>query len=76
MYLTDIITEKDLEGNTLDVPVEFIREQVERMKPLLHLVKQLEDAHREVFGRNVYFAPGFLMYLDYLIHKTTSGTVQ
>jgi hypothetical protein len=75
MYLTDILNAEDIKGNGLDVPVDFIREQVQRMQPLLKMCCALEDAHRETLP-GIYFAPGFLMYLDYIIHKNTSGTVQ
>lgn len=73
MYLTDILTAKDLEGTNLpDVPREFLDEQWKRMRSLIDMAVELEHVHNSLLP-SVNFAPGFLMYLDYIIYKNTTG---
>jgi hypothetical protein len=75
MYLTDVLDTLIITASREDVPVEFIQGQTERMAKLLEWGRDLEQVHRAVFPE-VPFAPGFLMYLDYLIHINTTGTKQ
>ena len=72
MYLTDILDFVVINGQRADVPMDIIKEQSERMDALLRWGRDLEEIHRAVFP-NVPFAPGFLMYLDYLIQLNTTG---
>jgi hypothetical protein len=75
MYLTDVLDSLVIDTNPDDVPEEYIREQTIRMRKLLEWGRDLEAVHHQVFPQ-VPFAPGFLMYLDYLIHINTTGTKQ
>jgi hypothetical protein len=75
MYLTDVLDFAIINGERGDVPREYIEEQAKRMDALLKWGAELEGIHDGVFP-SVPFAPGFLMYLDYLIHLNTTGTKQ
>jgi hypothetical protein len=75
MYLTDVLDFAIIHGERSDVPMEYIQEQAKRMDALLRWGAELEGAHDAVFPM-IPFAPGFLMYLDYLIYLNTTGTKQ
>ncbi len=72
MYLTDVLDFSIINGQRTDVPMEVIEEQSKRMAALLEWGRDLELIHYTVFP-GTPFAPGFLMYLDYLIHLNTTG---
>jgi hypothetical protein len=74
MYLTDVLTYELLSDESItEAPMDYIKQQGERMGKLCRLAVELEHTHHSVFGDAVPFAPGFLMYIDYLIHISTTG---
>lgn len=75
MYLTDVLDMAAIARHKDDVPQAFIEEQAKRMQDILIWGRDMEQIHDAVFPTTP-FAPGFLMYLDYLIHLNTTGTKQ
>lgn len=76
MYLTDVVDVASMgKIDSMGVPEQYIREQRERMLPLLQVAMEMEVMHRELLPM-IPFSYAFLRYLDYVIYVNTTGTKQ